>query len=298
MSLHSKTYLANFQDAPALDFNLEYPSTFCNLSTSHIQLGTLDTATNNKRKYKHQWSGTDNEEQYNEVVSQGIKRTYEKDDFYYETNENGFRCDDFDTMDFTKKSIIYLGCSNTFGVGVPEEDSWPTVLHDKIQKEHNTTYNYINLAVGGGGIDWYLHFLPYFGKFNPSLVISGTPEMTRMSMPVAGWGIQHVLKNFVFSTAMEETNSTTPASDITKAYINLVTCGDEYFQYKKQVLLANVNSTAKLLGARFFETHVGRMTNDTRNTTLGEIARDNAHPGRQEHHAFAEYMMNKIKENK
>ena len=148
------------------------------------ELGWGEVPNPNKsknRKHSTQWAWMDNEERYDKDIANGIKHTYKKDDFYYDINANGFRCDDFDTMDFTKKSIIYLGCSNTFGIALPEEHCWPTIVHNKIQEEHNTTYNYINLGVPGGGFDWYLHFLPYFSKFNPAFIISADPEVTRMN---------------------------------------------------------------------------------------------------------------------
>lgn len=61
----------------------------------------------------------------------------------YKINEQGFRTPQFNT----EGSIVCFGCSYTYGVGLPEEDTWPSILrrHYKIPV--------CNLGIPGNGLD-------------------------------------------------------------------------------------------------------------------------------------------------
>lgn len=50
----------------------------------------------------------------------------------YVTNENGYR-----DLDFNKKDsrVLAVGCSHTFGTGLPKEATWPEILKDKLNIE-------------------------------------------------------------------------------------------------------------------------------------------------------------------
>ena len=285
-------------DSTVLDFTDEYPS--MDVNSEFIQGDKKNPNITNKRKYSSQWTGSDTEKLYDENIAKGIKHTYKKDDFYYDINANGFRCDNFDTMDFTKKSIIYLGCSKTYGIGVPESDAWPTMVHVRIQKEHNTTYNYVNLGVPGGGIDSYLHFLPYFSKFNPALIISATPEIVRMNLikderspkEIAKDEGEVFLRKYIASDLWEDdVKNLVPRLD--NIYKVMISYGDAYFEYRKRVVFANIDSFAKMLNARFVEIHSEDIVNKMKSDELN--ARDLKHPSRYSHKKFTEMMMNKIK---
>lgn len=63
----------------------------------------------------------------------------------YNLNKYGWRCKDFDKV--TDKSIVFLGCSNTFGVGLNETDTFASVVSKKFNKES------INLGCPGKGLD-------------------------------------------------------------------------------------------------------------------------------------------------
>ena len=298
-----------------LDFKDEYPT--IDVKPEFIQGDKKNSNLTNKRKYSSQWAGSDTEKLYDENVAKGIKHFYKKDDFYYDINANGFRCDNFDTMDFTKKSIIYLGCSKTYGIGVPESGAWPTMVHERIQKEHNTTYNYVNLGVPGGGIDFYLHFLPYFSKFNPALIMSATPEIVRMNLISEGRNPEEIetnegevfLRNYITSDLLNG-----DLGQLDKIYKDMVSYGDAYFEYRKRVVYANIESVAKMLNARFVDIHSKYNHTSyngpylpknlpkrfqkgwvTKNSSTKLNARDLLHPSIAQHKSFTKMMMNKIK---
>jgi len=299
-------------DNTVLDFKDEYPS--IDVKHEFLQGDKKNPNITNRRKYSSQWTGSDTEKRYDENIAKGIKHTYKKDDFYYDINANGFRCDNFDTMDFTKKSIIYLGCSKTYGIGVPESDAWPTMFHEMIQKERNTTYNYVNLGVPGGGIDYYLHFLPYFSKFNPALIISATPEIVRMNLIKDERSSEEIakdegcvhLRQYIVNDVLEDgwNKTLSPTANI---YKGMISYGDAYFEYRKRVVFASIDSFAKMLNARFVENGTEDILRRWKEVVFCESedylikanknARDLAHPSISSHKHFTEMMMDKIKGN-
>lgn len=68
---------------------------------------------------------------------------FSKNDFIpieYKTNSLAYRSEEFDNQE-----ILTLGCSQTYGVGLPVELTWPHMLSQITNKK------YINLALGGEG---------------------------------------------------------------------------------------------------------------------------------------------------
>lgn len=62
---------------------------------------------------------------------------------YYKLNTHGYRCKDFNDIDWDN-FILFLGCSNTFGQGVPENFLASSLLED------NLKIDCVNLGVPGG----------------------------------------------------------------------------------------------------------------------------------------------------
>lgn len=67
----------------------------------------------------------------------------------YRINSEGFRCDHFDDRD----CIVTLGCSITYGIGLHEEDVWPSVVAKKLG------LNCVNLGIPGRGLDFSTFYL-------------------------------------------------------------------------------------------------------------------------------------------
>jgi len=70
----------------------------------------------------------------------------------YRRNRHGFRGDNF--TDHT--DLICLGCSFTFGFGIPEEHSWPSVLAKRLASAH------VNLGVCGAANDTMFRLARYW----------------------------------------------------------------------------------------------------------------------------------------
>jgi hypothetical protein len=91
----------------------------------------------------------------------------------YKFNSHGFRCDEF-TED---PSIMFLGCSNTIGIGLPLEDNWPTLVSNELNLKM------INLGIGGSGSDTAFrlanHYIP---QLKPKILIHLESYEGRLSL--------------------------------------------------------------------------------------------------------------------
>jgi len=72
----------------------------------------------------------------------------------YKINKYGFRCKEFSDA----PGVISLGCSMTFGIGLPEENTWPGYIAKKTGLEN------WNLGCPGKGLDFIAPFLQFFIK--------------------------------------------------------------------------------------------------------------------------------------
>jgi hypothetical protein len=82
----------------------------------------------------------------------------------YSYNELGFRADSIYKEGF---KVMSIGCSNTEGVGVNIEETWPAQFCDLIGNAVN-----INLSVGGRSNDFIARvLLTYYDFFKPDLVL-------------------------------------------------------------------------------------------------------------------------------
>ena len=82
-------------------------------------------------------------------------------EIWYHLEANGFRTDNSvkDYNDYKgQKNVIWIGCSNTFALGVDLEDSYSYKLHKRIHSDSN----YVNLSVSGKGIETWYRFLKYW----------------------------------------------------------------------------------------------------------------------------------------
>lgn len=69
---------------------------------------------------------------------------WHKDSIVYKLDKFGFRNDN--ALDLSKQYNLVLGCSHTFGIGVPNQCSWYNVLKEKFDEP------FYNAAVPGGSI--------------------------------------------------------------------------------------------------------------------------------------------------
>jgi hypothetical protein len=93
------------------------------------------------------WHGSDTEEAFKKAKTPGYTDT----SITYTFNEHGFRTRPFPKeYDYSKPNALFLGCSHTAGIGLKEEDCWPS----KVAKDSRMEpFNCYNLGIGGASSD-------------------------------------------------------------------------------------------------------------------------------------------------
>jgi len=92
-----------------------------------------------------EWYPSDTKENF-EKASKAHQEYWKNYHIDYKLNSYGFRCDEFPEKE-EKESIAFLGCSVPFGIGVPKEYSFTTLLSKQMGLKE---FNYSN---PGGSLD-------------------------------------------------------------------------------------------------------------------------------------------------
>lgn len=92
----------------------------------------------------------------------------------YKTNSHGYRSDEFGL----NQEVLVLGCSQTFGQGIPEEFTWAKIFSEKIGK------SYAKLAQPGDSAQAQVQkAFKYFEEFgHPEIIVASFPS-NRLEMP-------------------------------------------------------------------------------------------------------------------
>jgi hypothetical protein len=95
-------------------------------------------------------------------------------------NIDGYRSDNFKKN--TENDIVFLGCSQTFGVGIAQNFTWPKVVLDSIAPNNNLN----NLSLISGAIEEIIYnFFKYCNIYdNPGTVFFLMPEIHRGFEPI------------------------------------------------------------------------------------------------------------------
>lgn len=118
-----------------------------------------------------------NDNKYRQMITLGFHRSGINVDvnteYYY--NNFGYRSNDW----VGSSSILAVGCSNTFALGVPVEYSWPQILSKMIGKDVR------NLSRQGASIgDLISKMFAYFKEFgNPETIFCLFPDPYRLRIP-------------------------------------------------------------------------------------------------------------------
>lgn len=125
-----------------------------------------------KETFKSNWIFSDEEKRYDE----GKNRRYSKTDIVYTLNENSFRVG---KTTQNPNIVACFGCSQTFGVGLPWEETWPHVL-EELSNGKFCTKNY---GVSGASNDSICRLiLNYLQNNSPSAIVCFFPEISRAEL--------------------------------------------------------------------------------------------------------------------
>jgi hypothetical protein len=93
----------------------------------------------------------------------------------YVLNADGYRSPEF----INNVDLLFAGCSFTYGMGVPEETIWGSVIANRLGLSYN------NLSLNGASIPWIVKQLfSYFKEYgNPKTLICLFPQLERTFFP-------------------------------------------------------------------------------------------------------------------
>lgn len=126
------------------------------------------------------WQSPIEEESFGKMMQDPVHRAYftekgwdKPDSITYKINSKGFRCEEFDNA----PCLLALGCSYTFGVGLPVQDTWPSLIGKALGLK------VVNLAWPGQGSDYCFrvaeHWLP---KLNVKHCVLLNPPSCRIEV--------------------------------------------------------------------------------------------------------------------
>lgn len=214
------------------------------------------------------WFGTDTYDlhlknlkyNYKELNDLGfIDKTIE-----YKINSMGFRCEEFESY----HSIIFLGCSCTFGLGLHLYDTWPYLV------SKNLNLRSINLSISGGSNDSAFRvFNQYYQQLAPKIVVILSPNIFRKEVIISNYSKNYLVNNNYKNNTLWNEWLSSDSNGILNRKKNILAI--EYFCLK--------------FGIKFLQYEVEDLIGSTK-----DLARDLLHPGKITNKLFAERVINDI----
>lgn len=102
----------------------------------------------------------------------------------YRINKDGFRSDNFEPYKKNNLGVLFAGCSLTFGEGLPENLSWPSMLQKKLSEFSKKTIQSYNMGYPAASIQLIIkNTISFINKF-------GKPKMLFLLLPNIERGIK------------------------------------------------------------------------------------------------------------
>ncbi len=128
------------------------------------------------------WEPSDTEEQYLKAKKK-FDICYGPNDIEYKYNNYGFRCDNFESYKKHPHRILFAGCSMTEGIGLPLDDTWAKLMHNKISEDLKIEFPFWSIAAGGTGLDQLTRYLYHYGDLlRPQIILSNLPDIERREL--------------------------------------------------------------------------------------------------------------------
>ena len=133
------------------------------------------------------WLPMDTEDLYN----QNLKTRYTElkqynwidQQFTYTFNSHGFRCSEFST----KPTVMFLGCSLTCGIGLPQHTTWPELVAQQLGMQC------ANLGIGASSSDTAFRlFHGWVDRINPKILVFAPPFGHRAELLLSNDQIQNL----------------------------------------------------------------------------------------------------------
>jgi hypothetical protein len=213
------------------------------------------------------WVPMDTQDRYNKNLKENFELLKHFDwidkTIEYKFNSLGFRSIEFDHT----PNIIFVGCSNTQGIGIRQEDRWTELVASSLN------LSCFNLGVGGTSADTAFRLLyVYIDKLRPKLVIFREPPGIRIELLYED--------NFLDLHVRSEM-----PPKIRDYFLDYYASNDINHNLN---LLKNINAMENLSikhGSKFLFTKEKKSI---------DFARDLTHPGISSNQKYAEYVLSLI----
>ncbi len=181
----------------------------------------------------------------------------------YRFNSAGHRC-----CEFQDNSVVFLGCSITFGIGMPQENIYPTIVSERLG------LSCANLAVSGSSNDTAFRLAEYWlPKLKPKMVVLMSPDKSRLEL-----------------LGKKITNFRVNALSISNIFYQQWLVEEENARLNQLKNTLAIKSICSDLSIRFLPFTVEQDFCFVES----DLARDLSHPGLQSHIKTAEKILSKI----
>lgn len=134
----------------------------------------LDSLYEKDFNYNHMYYNNDSPEFW----AKNNYITLVKDEATYLLNSQGYRCDEFN-LD-SELPVLFMGCSNTFGLGIQLETSWAYRILSHIRTKTNKTIPYWNISRNGSSVDLqYYNLEQHIQTIKPKFIFFLIPSLYR-----------------------------------------------------------------------------------------------------------------------
>lgn len=253
--------------------------------------------------HRSRWYGGDTEERAKLHMSErhdpDAPERYRLDgDWFYEFNSGGFRGADAEAG--ADLDVFAIGDSNTLGVGVRYEQTWPSRFVEFVQgRNPERGVSLVNLSEGGASNDYIARvMLKQCGALEPSLVLAAFASPLRKEYVEEGRSKQ-IRPPLETDEALAYYSSYTDAGGVLNCLKNMLLL--QFFCRSRGIELVMSWARHEMLEDAAFRDHplCGPMIDQVDATcycaagikddgTLVDVARDGFHPGPRSHERFAE----------
>ena len=251
------------------------------------------------RTYTTTWSPSDTVTNYhtkkkdpeNEII-------YGKNSIRYNMNKNFFRCDEFESIIKQNKPVLLvLGCSFTFGTGLPEHHTWPVILSNLIREKTGEDIAIVNLGMAGTGYDQVDRISNYIHLFkNIKYLCCFFPPVVRKTFVTKDGTVQSIMLN--------HSGKTNADKDCDFMLQNYAIRTPLTLSYQQKIVDKKLESISKLIDIpyarlfsddhrdNYFSSDEEQLKHAHRHGIdfLTNIARDGEHPGNKFQMQLAYYM--------
>jgi len=195
-----------------------------------------------------------------EVNSSIIYTGSDNKNIEYKLNSLGHRCKDLNEINL-HEYILFAGCSNTFGIGLELENTYPYLVSEKLNCD------YYNLSISGTGIDVLEHnLLTWF------LTIKQKPKAL-----IVQWPDHSRFLNISSDNMFTPMGSWSPDPDATKFILNSEELGIAYS--RKLFAVTNIFNMSKCPALTFVVSGTVPYTRYDNFLVREDLASDQLHPG-------------------